>query len=85
MEVAALTGISDKAVGDWRCILSNAVANWFLNNSTPLGGPGKIVEVDEAKFGKRKYNKGAYREEQLNKSPYKQKLKALKQEGKLLP
>ena len=62
VEVAALTGISDKAVGDWRCILSNAVANWFLNNSTPLGGPGKIVEVDEAKFGKRKYNKGAYRE-----------------------
>ena len=60
--MAALTGISDKAVGDWRCILSNAVANWFLNNSTPLGGPGKIVEVDEAKFGKRKYNKGAYRE-----------------------
>ena len=54
VEVAVMTGLSDKAVGDWRKILSNAVADWLLNNCTPLGGPGKIVEVDEAKFGKKK-------------------------------
>ena len=54
IEVAALTGFSDKAVGDWRTILSNAVAEWFLQNCQPLGGPGLIVEIDEAKFGKRK-------------------------------
>ena len=37
----------------------NAVATWFFSNSTPLGDPGKI---DEATFGKRKFNRGAYRE-----------------------
>ena len=28
----------------------------MLSNSTPIGGIEKIVEVDEAKFGKRKFN-----------------------------
>ncbi len=62
VEVSALVGISTKAVGEWRTMISNAVTDWFLRNSSPLGGPGKIVEIDEAKFGKRKFNKGAYRE-----------------------
>ena len=52
-EVAAFTGLSEKAVGHWRSILSCAVASWFLQNCQPLGGPGKIVEIDEEKFGKR--------------------------------
>ena len=44
-------------------MISNAVADWFLHNSLPLGGPGKVVEIDIDKFGKRKFNKGSYRKE----------------------
>ena len=43
-------------------MVSNAVADWFLRTISPLGGPGKVVEVDKAKFGKRKFSRGAYRE-----------------------
>ena len=31
-------------------------------NSSPLVGPGKVVKIDEATFGKGKFNRGAYRE-----------------------
>ena len=29
------------------------------NNGEKLGGEGKVVEIDEAKFGRRKYHRGA--------------------------
>ena len=39
--------------------LHTRVADGFAVNSTALDGPVVIVEWVEAKFGKRKYNRGA--------------------------
>ena len=60
--VSQMTGLSENTVSDWKIYLHTRLADWLLSNPSPLGGPGVIVEVDEAKFGKRKYNKGSYRE-----------------------
>ena len=54
--ISALVGLSQKAVGEWRTMIPSAEADWFLHNSLPLGGPGKVVEIDKAKFGKHKFN-----------------------------
>ena len=49
-------------MSEWKIFIHTLVADWLIANSCPLGGPGVVVELDEAKFGKRKYNKGGYRE-----------------------
>ena len=62
--ISQLTGLSENTVCDWKIYLHTRVADWLTVHSTPLGGPGVIVELDEAKFGKSKYNRGAYRQGQ---------------------
>ncbi|EFN64067.1 Uncharacterized transposase-like protein HI1328.1, partial [Camponotus floridanus] len=32
--------------------------DWWIQNKTQIGGKGIVVEIDEAKFGRRKYNRG---------------------------
>lgn len=32
--------------------------DWVIHSSLIIGGPGKTVEIDESKFGRRKYNRG---------------------------
>ena len=36
------------------------MAEYLHYHSTPIGGPGKIVEIDKSKFGKRMYNRGRH-------------------------
>ena len=56
--ISHLIGVSENTISDWG-ILHTRVADWLVANPSSVGGPGIIVELDEAKFGKRKYNKGA--------------------------
>ncbi|KAL7745572.1 hypothetical protein ACLKA6_009796 [Drosophila palustris] len=52
-------GLSRQTFIDFKSFLREVYIDWSLNNSRQqIGGPGKIVEIDEAKVGKRKYNSG---------------------------
>ena len=62
VDISAYTGLSRESVNKWRGIVMDAVTIWLYNNPQAIGGPGLIVELDEAMFGKRKYNRGALRE-----------------------
>jgi hypothetical protein len=62
VDTAAYTGLSRKAVTEWKASLLEAVTIWILNNPQPIGGLGEIVEIDEAMMGRRKYNRGTLRE-----------------------
>ena len=43
-----MTGLSENTVSDWKIYLHTRLSDWLLANPSPLGGPGVIVEVDEA-------------------------------------
>ena len=44
-------------VDRYNCIRDVCI-QYFLDHSSMIGGPGVEVEIDESKFGKRKYNRG---------------------------
>lgn len=57
--------ISAPTVVDWFNFCREICTEIVLNRSTEkIGGINKIVEIDEAKFGKRKYNRGKHVEGQ---------------------
>ena len=43
---------------DWYNFAREVCVAVLEKDSEAIGGPGKVVEIDESKFGKRKYHKG---------------------------
>ncbi|XP_076626861.1 uncharacterized protein LOC143344575 [Colletes latitarsis] len=50
--------ISSTTEVDWTSFCRQLYLLWTEKHSVPIGGENEIVEVDEAKIGKRKFNKG---------------------------
>lgn len=50
--------IASQTVVDWYNFSREVCTCVLEKNSEKIGGPGKIVEIDESKFGKRKFHKG---------------------------
>jgi hypothetical protein len=62
--IVTQTKMSMKTAVDWTYFCREVVLNAYIDHKIKLGGPGKIVEIDEYKFGKRKYHRGRYVEGQ---------------------
>ncbi|XP_054770517.1 uncharacterized protein LOC129278343 [Lytechinus pictus] len=50
--------LSDHTSVDWAMFCREVCLESLNNQQNQLGGPGKFVEIDECKIGKRKYNRG---------------------------
>ena len=48
--------ISNKTAIDWYNFARDVCAQYFIDHPAVIGGPGVEVEIDESKFGRRKYN-----------------------------
>ena len=50
--------ITNKTAIEWCTFFRECCISRIIDNSTPIGGNGIEVEIDEGKFGKRKYYRG---------------------------
>uniref|UniRef100_A0A6P7FWW9 Uncharacterized protein LOC114334993 n=1 Tax=Diabrotica virgifera virgifera TaxID=50390 RepID=A0A6P7FWW9_DIAVI len=50
--------IAQQTLTDWYSFSREVFVSFAMKHSEKLGGEGSIIEMDEAKFGKRKYNVG---------------------------
>ncbi len=51
-------GLTPKTTVDWYMFHREICEAEILDSSQPIGGPGVHVQIDESKFGKRKFNRG---------------------------
>ena len=50
--------LSDHTVADWGMFCREAMLDYLAGSSQKIGGPTQIIEIDESKIGRRKYNRG---------------------------
>ena len=48
-------GLSSHSTVDWASFCRQVCIDAVITQVQPIGGPGKIVEIDESMFGKKKY------------------------------
>ena len=58
VSMSNIVGLAYKSVIYFTVRLQEKAKSLYLNNIDKIGGEGIIIEVDESKFGKRKYNRG---------------------------
>ena len=63
-KISKYLNISECSVGRWSLAFREIVFDYFLSNPEPIKGVGSIVEIDESKFGRRKYHRGHHVEGQ---------------------
>jgi transposase-like protein len=56
--ISSLLDVSERTLVDWSSFCREVTFDGMVVKGNPLGGPGRTVEIDESKFGKRKYNRG---------------------------
>ena len=47
-----------QTITDWSQYCRDVAVEFFLGNPERLGGQGRIVEIDESLFARRKYHRG---------------------------